>query len=40
MYQEFYWPDLDDHQREENRLHSGIISTSYAEHLFGWLIDG
>lgn len=23
MYQEYYWPELDDAKREENRLHSG-----------------
>lgn len=23
MYQEHYYPNLDDYQREENRLHSG-----------------
>ena len=24
MYQEYYWKDLDDKQRELNRLHNGI----------------
>ena len=48
MYQEIYWPDLDDAQREENRLHSGKrISTlfliygaaDYVQNLFVTLTD-
>ena len=30
MYQEHYYPNLDDAQREENRLHSGRIPTGLA----------
>jgi len=29
MYQEHYYPDLDDEQRETNRLHSGIVHIAY-----------
>ena len=30
MYQEHYYPNLDDAQREENRLHSGRTPTGLA----------
>ena len=30
MYQEHYYPNLDDAQREENRLHSGRYSTGFT----------
>jgi hypothetical protein len=29
MYQEYYFPNLDDAQREENRLHSGNFTSSH-----------
>ncbi len=39
MYQEHYYPNLDDAQREENRLHSGRTPIGLANLYFVAVFD-